>query len=655
MWTSKALAYAWTAGLTLARSPVDPEGWEDGSDLHHFVTRPDLTAPRYNVAKYHPESIAPGYWFVAPYSSLYDQPSFNGRKEHISGQTGAHIYDADGNLVWSAASKYHNRNVFNLQPVNINETHQLAYHLAGSDSDDGYPKHSSQVFADSSYEEVGRINEASRGGPVDFHAFKVLPGAETALISSEWWDTGNLTQPDGQDPIERPILNAGFAEVKLNNPGEALFQWDAYKSGLSLDECYDEHGLNQQEGYWDYIHENSVDKDSQGDYYVSARHTNTIYKVSKDDGHIEWRLGGKRSDFKVLDPKLTFYWQHHVRVRSVNASHTVLTVFDNASEDQGRNSSIPESASAAKIILLDTINMEASLLRYYDRPNGGKSRKLGDVQQLHEGDIMQSSIFVDWAEQGHIAEYDSEGRMVLEAQFASPRMSTYRAYKFSWVGQPKENPVCKLLPMNFALKGHHVATAFYVSWNGATEVLTWEFYGGDEMTEEGFEKLGSTPKDGFETTLVIPGIAKFGYAVALDKDGKELGRSETMSLLPPQEDDLKPLSSVTPGIRKLVEQSDDTAKPYGSSPRKEVASGNHSALVELLLTVGTFAVYAFAAFGVYSLVKMLLPSFTGRWQRGYKPLRESKYSDEHVLESTGRDRPAEDVAYRMSTEGYRPT
>lgn len=343
-----------------------------------------------------------------------------------------------------------------------------------------------------------------------------------------------------------------------------------------------------------------------------------------------------------------------MRVRSVNASHTVLTVFDNASEDQGRNSSIPESASAAKIILLDTVNMEASLLRYYDRPNGGKSRKLGDVQQLNEGDIMQSSIFVDWAEQGHIAEYDSEGRMVLEAQFASPRMSTYRAYKFPWVGQPKEKPVCKLLPMKFALKGHDVATAFYVSWNGATEVSTWEFYGGDEMEEESFEKLGSTPKDGFETSLVVPGIAKYGYAVALDKDGKVLGRSETTSLLPPQDDELQSLSLVTPGTRKLVEQSDDKARPFGSNPQKEVASGGHNALVQLLLTVGTFAVYAFAAFGVYSLVKVLLP-LTGRWQRGYKPLRESKYSDEHILEATGRDRPAEDVAYRMSTEGYRPT
>ncbi|KAI7108389.1 hypothetical protein KC352_g36597 [Hortaea werneckii] len=209
--------------------------------------------------------------------------------------------------------------------------------------------------------------------------------------------------------------------------------------------------------------------------------------------------------------------------------------------------------------------------------------------------------------------------------------------------------------MNFALKGHDVATAFYVSWNGATEVSTWEFHGSDEMEGEDFEKLGSTPKDGFETSLVVPGVAKYGYAVALDKDGKELGRSETMRLLPPLDEDLKSLSSITPGIRKLVEHSDDTAKPSGSSAQKEVATGGHNGLVQLFLTIGTFAVYVFAAFGVFSLVKMLLPFTAGRWQRGYRPVRESKYSDEHVLESTGRDRPTEDVAYRMSTESYRPT
>ena len=38
---------------------IDAKGWKkftDGSDLTHFVTRPEIKAPRYMVAKHHPET-----------------------------------------------------------------------------------------------------------------------------------------------------------------------------------------------------------------------------------------------------------------------------------------------------------------------------------------------------------------------------------------------------------------------------------------------------------------------------------------------------------------------------------------------------------------------------------------------------------------------
>lgn len=57
--------------------------------------RPDLRAPRYIVRKNHIEAIAPGYWFVAHYPTLYDAPS-TWRKEHVPYQTGLHIYDNNG-------------------------------------------------------------------------------------------------------------------------------------------------------------------------------------------------------------------------------------------------------------------------------------------------------------------------------------------------------------------------------------------------------------------------------------------------------------------------------------------------------------------------------------------------------------------------------
>jgi len=616
-----------SAGRSLARSTGDPEGWEDGSDLEHFVTRPDLTAPRYVVAKHHPDAITDGYWFVAPYSSLYDQPSFNGRREHVTGQTGPHIYDGDGNLVWSGASRYYNRDVFAFHPVKINETHQLTFHLASGHGgvEHGLPDHSAQIFMGSNYQEVGRINTIAEDSPVDFHAFKVLPGGERALVNYEFWDAGNATYPGG-DGKERAILNAGFEDIDLST-GKAAYTWDAYKAGVELSESYDVMGRDEHDGYWDYIHLNSLDKDSDDDYYVSARHTSTIYKVSWLDKRIIWRLGGHNSSFSMSDG-VRFNWQHHVRVRSHNATHTILSIFDNASEDQGRNPDIPEAPSSAKVIRLDIINMSATLLRNHTRPDSGHSRKLGNVQQIGE-DIMTSTLFVDWAQQGYISEYDGEGRMVLEAKFVSDRMSSYRAYKFPWVGKPTEKPRCKILPTAISSNEHKVASAFYVSWNGATEVVAWVFYGSDDEAGP-FDKLGSVRKIKFETSWITPGIVKYGYAQALDRDGNELAKSAIVTILPNASGTFKALSQLPFDLDAVAEQFEGTAQEQSSTPAKEDDSSFQSILVSLALVV----VYAFAIFGLYSLGMKLKP-LASRWRTGYQPLPVFKFSEEHLEDSRG--------------------
>jgi hypothetical protein len=41
----------------------------------------------------------------------------------------------------------------------------------------------------------------------------------------------------------------------------------------------------------------------------------------------------------------------------------------------------------------------------------------------------------------------------------------------------------------------------YVSWNGATEVESWEVLTGPRV--ERLKSLGSVPRDGFETTMVV--------------------------------------------------------------------------------------------------------------------------------------------------------
>jgi hypothetical protein len=44
---------------------------------------------------------------------------------------------------------------------------------------------------------------------------------------------------------------------------------------------------------------NSVALAPDGDLIVSSRNTWTIYKIVRPGGAVRWRLGGKKSDFKV--------------------------------------------------------------------------------------------------------------------------------------------------------------------------------------------------------------------------------------------------------------------------------------------------------------------------------------------------------------------
>src|SRR5262249_32995526 len=94
---------------------------------------------------------------------------------------------------------------------------------------------------------------------------------------------------------------------------------------------------------FDYFHINSIDVAPDGNLIVSARNTWAAYKLERHTGRVLWRLGGKRSDFK-LGPGARFEWQHDVREHDGG----LVTVFDNAAAPQ------EEQESRALLLAPDT-------------------------------------------------------------------------------------------------------------------------------------------------------------------------------------------------------------------------------------------------------------------------------------------------------------
>lgn len=68
-------------------------------------------------------------------------------------------------------------------------------------------------------------------------------------------------------------------------------------------------------------HLNTVDRDANGDFLVTARHTDAIYKVSRRTGAILWQLGGVGSSFELQG--FNFSRQHDARFVDANGTTTM--------------------------------------------------------------------------------------------------------------------------------------------------------------------------------------------------------------------------------------------------------------------------------------------------------------------------------------------
>jgi outer membrane protein assembly factor BamB len=248
---------------------------------------------------------------------------------------------------------------------------------------------------------------------------------------------------------------------------------------------------------FDYFHVNSVALDTDGNLLVSARNTHTIYKLDRRNGRILWRLGGKTSDFR-MGKGTTFGYQHDAR----RQADGTITLFD--------NSAAPPIAkfSRALVIRLDERTMRATLVRAYAHPRQVLSPHQGSMQLLANGDV-----FVGFGGKPFITEFARGGRVLFDAKVVVGDF--YRAFRFPWTGRPVTRPAV-------AVRDGTV----YASWNGATEVASWQVLTGDD--EGSLAPVKKARRQGFETAIPLDGDGKLIAVRALDADGTTLRESRAV-------------------------------------------------------------------------------------------------------------------------------
>jgi hypothetical protein len=312
-----------------------------------------------------------------------------------------------------------------------------------------------------------------------------------------------------------------------------MWEWNA-KDHLGLDESTNVNLANDYEllcgsGWWDILHINAVDQFADGDFLVSARHTDALYKINHKNGSVVWRLGGTKSDFTFATEDVKFSRQHHATARGQNATHTMVGIFDNAIGTSSNEIASHEN-SRGLLLALEHETMIASVEREYDHPDGAMTNSRGSFQTLPNG-----NAFMGWTYHTQLSEHTNDGRLIMQASLKLPG-HCYRSYKFQWVGHPTQEPDVHSKTVKSGKNGDKtMKTMMYVSWNGATEVHTWNLHRSDE-TGNVTDLIASMPRQGFETSLVYDGYASHVVAEALDQNGNQLGRSAAVRTLTPSED-----------------------------------------------------------------------------------------------------------------------
>jgi hypothetical protein len=202
---------------------------------------------------------------------------------------------------------------------------------------------------------------------------------------------------------------------ELDKNKKVVFEWHAQKyfSFGDVDPYYLKDSCTI-----DWTHFNAIEQDLDGNYLLSVRHFNEITKISRKNGSIIWRLGGKKNQFKFLNDTGKFYGQHDIR----RIANNTITLFDNGR----RGGSHP---SSAKEYNLDEKKHRAFLTwKYIDNPATTSSEGLGNVQNLDNGNIL---INYGRIEGSNILfnVTTRENSKIFEIRFQDT-MRTYRAFNY---------------------------------------------------------------------------------------------------------------------------------------------------------------------------------------------------------------------------------
>jgi hypothetical protein len=207
---------------------------------------------------------------------------------------------------------------------------------------------------------------------------------------------------------------------ELSPTGDLVWRWNS-RGRVSPSETgkpwwYNEAGGTPppaERGY-DLLHLNSVEPDGDG-LIVSSRHTDSVFRIDRATGKIDWKLGGSYVAGRSLTVlgvppgEDVFGGQHDARL----LPDGTLTVYDNRGYATG--------SPAAVRFRIDAAARTATRIEHVTNPDIRKSQWGGSARKLPGGDWV-----IAWGATSLVTEQRPSGATVLALRFGSGHF-TYRA------------------------------------------------------------------------------------------------------------------------------------------------------------------------------------------------------------------------------------
>lgn len=228
--------------------------------------------------------------------------------------------------------------------------------------------------------------------PTDHHDYVELASDGRAMLS---YPLVRRDDPLGasQDPS---VLGAGYFEndtivdgviQEIDAAGNLVWSWRAVEH-FGYDEVrfpwrFGLYPSEPNRGEVDVWHLNSLDRvdDGSGDYVVSARHLDAVFRVDRATGTVDWILGSGTSNPASLsiigDPR-----DGPLRPHDARLDGDVLTLLDN------RHANGLGQAARAVAYRIDDVANTATMLWQISNPTGLSSFGLGSTRVAADGDVL---------------------------------------------------------------------------------------------------------------------------------------------------------------------------------------------------------------------------------------------------------------------------